>query len=170
MTELRNGKEYYLGQGWAVDKKIPVTAAPLNQIVMHVATSADDPGRFEADFSQAAPDVRITPRGGRLPKPSTDWIEFVILTKPGPRGDGAIELFANGVWIASAAGRIGHESHELGRTQYFKFGPYRESGRSDRWSVRYADFARGPRCEDVAGPEIRRQWAARSDRTAQAAV
>ncbi len=135
-----------------------------------VATSAGSLERLAGDFGQSAPDVRITPRGGRLPRPSTDWIDFVIMTKPGPGGDGAIELFANGAWIASAAGRIGHETHELGRTQYFKFGPYRESGRSDHWTVRYADFARGPRCEDVAGPEIGRLWAARSDRVAQAVL
>jgi hypothetical protein len=136
-----------------------------------VATSSESLEPYARDFGLSSPDVRVTPRGGALPKPGTDWVEFVVMTKPGPGGNGAIELFANGAWIASATGRIGHESHELGRTQYFKFGPYRESGRSDRWSVRYADFARGPRCEDVAGPEICRQWAGLApDPMAQAAV
>ena len=125
-----------------------------------VATSAVDMARYAADFDQSAPDVRLVHRGGRLPSPSTRWIDFVIKAKPGPSGDGEVELFTNGDWIASVRGRIGHESHELGRTQYFKFGPYRESGRSDDWTVRYADFARGPRCENVAGPEVCR----RSDR------
>jgi hypothetical protein len=76
--------------------------------------------------------------------------------KPGPGGDGEVEVFANDAWIASAAGRIGHESPELGPLQYFKFGPYRDGGRTDRWRVFYDDFARGPECGDVAGPSIRR--------------
>ncbi len=139
-------------------------ARPAGQTRLLVATSSVSLERLAGDFGQSAPDVRITPRGGTLPRPSTDWVDFVVMTKPGPAGDGAIELFANGAWIASAAGRIGHETHELGRTQYFKFGPYRESGRSDHWTVRYADFARGPRCEDVAGPEVCRLWAAQGAR------
>ncbi len=123
-----------------------------------IATSAEDLEPLSRDFSHSAADIQVTMRGGRLPEPTTDWVDFVIMTKPGPEGDGAIEIFANGEWIVSARGKIGHESHELGRTQYFKFGPYRDSGRSDEWTVRYADFARGPRCEDVAGPEVCQPW------------
>jgi hypothetical protein len=105
-------------------------------------------------FDNCAPDVTLVHRGGKLPKAEAKWIDFVIKVKPGPRGDGEIEIVANGQWIASVRGRIGHEGPELGLTQYFKFGPYRDGGQTDRWRVFYDDFARGPRCSDVANPDI----------------
>jgi hypothetical protein len=126
-----------------------------------VATSADAASKGFEDFNDCAPDVRVIARGGRLPKPDSGWIDFVIKVKPGPRGDGEIEIFGNGAWIASVAGRIGHEGPELGRTQYFKFGPYRDGGQKDHWRVFYDNFARGPECSDIAGPAICRQLAGR---------
>jgi hypothetical protein len=119
-----------------------------------VATSAEVRSEGFDGFDSCAPDVRVIDRGGKLPKAEAKWIDFVFKVKPGPRGDGEIEIFANGGWIASVAGRIGHEGPELGLTQYFKFGPYRDGGQNDRWRVFYDNFARGPRCEDVAGPDI----------------
>jgi peptidoglycan/xylan/chitin deacetylase (PgdA/CDA1 family) len=119
-----------------------------------IATSADGQAKGLEGFDSCAPDVLLTRRGGKLPKADSRWIDFVFKVKPGPRGDGEIEIFANGQWIASAAGRIGHEGPELGQTQYFKFGPYRDGGQKDRWRVFYDNFARGPNCEDVANPAI----------------
>jgi hypothetical protein len=133
--------------------------ARAGQTRLLVAASADDPAEAFPDYDSVAPDVRVIHRGGRLPKAEPRWIDFVVKAKPGPRGDGEIEIFCDGGWIASVAGRIGHEGPDLGPTQYFKFGPYRDSGRSDGWRVLYDDFARGPKCEDVAGQEICRKLA-----------
>ncbi len=119
-----------------------------------VATSADTTSKGFDGFDSCAPDVTVIARGGKLPKAEAKWVDFVVKVKPGPRGDGEIEIFANGLWIASVSGRIGHESPELGQTQYFKFGPYRDGGQKDNWRVYYDNFARGPECSDIAGPEI----------------
>jgi hypothetical protein len=89
-----------------------------------------------------------------MPKAEARWIDFVFKVKPGPRGDGAIEVFADGRWIVSAKGRIGHDGPGLGPTQYFKFGPYRDGGMTDVWRVFYDSFRRGPTCADVAGPDV----------------
>jgi hypothetical protein len=117
------------------------------------ATASADPMTFK-EFDVCAPDVRIVQRGGKLPKAEPRWIDFVFKVKPGPRGDGEIEVFANGAWVVSVKGRIGHEGPGLGPTQYFKFGPYRDGGRMDSWKVFYDDFRRGPGCADVAGPDV----------------
>ena len=93
--------------------------------------------------------IRITPRGGVLPAPESGWIDFVIYSKPGPSGDGRVEIIANGQWIASVTGQIGHEGEGLGPNQYFKFGPYRAAGKGE-WKLYYANFRRGPACRDVA--------------------
>jgi hypothetical protein len=121
-----------------------------------VATSAESE-EASAAFDHIAPDVQVTARGGKLPKAQARWIDFVFKVKAGPRGDGEIEIFADGAWIASVRGRIGHEGPELGPLQYFKFGPYRDGGRTDIWRVFFSRFARGPRCSDVAGPELCKQ-------------
>ncbi len=116
-----------------------------------VATSADTTAKGFDGFDSCASDVTVVARGGRLPKAEARWVDFVIKVKPGPRGGGEIEIFADGAWIASVSGRIGHEGPELGQTQYFKFGPYRDGGQQDRWRVFYDGFRRGPECSDVAG-------------------
>ncbi len=119
-----------------------------------IATSADGSAKGLEGFDSCAPDVQVTQRGGKLPKVDARWIDFVFKVKPGPRGDGEIEIIANGAWIASCTGRIGHEGPELGQNLYFKFGPYRDGGQKDHWRVFYDNFARGPNCEDVASPDI----------------
>jgi peptidoglycan/xylan/chitin deacetylase (PgdA/CDA1 family) len=121
-----------------------------------VATSAEIEENF-AGFDQITPDVEIIARGGKLPKATSRWIDFVFKVKAGPQGDGEIEIFADGAWIASVRGRIGHEGPELGPLQYFKFGPYRDGGRSDIWRVFFSHFARGPHCSDVAVPVLCRK-------------
>lgn len=106
-------------------------------------TRADYPGYFNA----CAPDIRVTAHAD-LPRAGKGWTDFVFRAQPGPAGGGQIEIIANGMAIATVAGRIGHDDPGLGSAQYFKFGPYR-SPRQDDWSVSYDDFRRGPRCEDV---------------------
>lgn len=94
-------------------------------------------------------DLRITERGGIWPKADSGWVDFVFLVKPDPAGQGVVEIAANGQWIATIEGNIGHRGPGLDNTQYFKFGPYR-AGRPDRWVLYFDDFKRSSRCTDVA--------------------
>lgn len=110
-------------------------------------------GAVDSGFIGCTPDIRVTPRGASLPRADSGWIDFVFLVKPGPEGDGRIEIAANGDWIATVEGKIGHEGPQLGRRQYFKFGPYR-AGDGGIWRIDYDDFRRGPACTDVASAEL----------------
>lgn len=114
------------------------------------------PGHF-GGFSSCTLDVKIIRRNGMLPKAQGGWIDFVFKIRPGPRGDGEIEAFANGAWVASVRGNIGHQGVGLGENQYFKFGPYRDGGQKDTWKVFYDNFRRGPTCADVAEPAVCKQ-------------
>ncbi len=93
--------------------------------------------------------IQIINRGHSLPSPESGWIDFVIYSKPGPKGGGQIEIIANGKWIATITGQIGHEGSGLGANQYFKFGPYRAAGKGE-WRLYYSKFRRGPNCRDVS--------------------
>lgn len=104
-------------------------------------------------FAGCTPDLKVTPRGGVLPALASGWIDFAFLVKPGPSGDGRIEILANGDWIATVTGKIGHEGPGLGPNMYFKFGPYR-AGDDDIWRIYYDVFRRGPNCTDVAPAEV----------------
>jgi Polysaccharide lyase len=128
--------------------------AAVRQTRVLVAASVNAAPRSFGGYDTCAPDISITRRGGMLPRAESRWIDFVIKVKPGPRGGGEIEIFADGAWIVSVKGRIGHEGPGLGPNQYFKFGPYRDGGQTDNWQVFYDDFRRGPHCEDVAGPSV----------------
>ncbi len=120
------------------------------------ALVASEPGGVtpvEAGFVGCSPDIRVTPREGQLPAAGSGWIDFVFMVKPGPSGDGRIEVAANGAWVATVEGHIGHEGEGLGAHKYFKFGPYR-AGAADMWRIYYDDFRRGPSCSDVAPPQL----------------
>jgi hypothetical protein len=102
---------------------------------------------YPAYFDSCAPEITVT-RHADLPPAQKGWIDFVMRSRPGPKGDGHVEILADGVHIATVKGAIGHDGADLGPNQYFKFGPYREPGALP-WSVSYDDFRRGPRCADV---------------------
>ena len=110
-------------------------------------------------FTQCAPKVQVIARGAGLPKAGSGWIDFVFAVKPGPRGGGHIEIAANGQWIATVLGRIGHKGPGLGSAQYFKFGPYR-AAHDGVWTLQFDTFRRGPRCADVAPPALCRSMGA----------
>jgi hypothetical protein len=97
--------------------------------------------------------ISVTDHGNKLPLPSSGWIVFAVYTKPGPDGTGHIELFANGKPIVTIKGHIGHADHDLGRNQYFKFGPYR-AGHTGDWTLYYDEFRRSPDCADVMGESV----------------
>jgi hypothetical protein len=94
-------------------------------------------------------DLRVTERGGTWPAAGSGWVDFVFFVKPDPSGKGIVEIAANGQWIATVEGAIGHRGAGLDNTQYFKFGPYR-AGRPDRWVIYFDDFKRSSACTDVA--------------------
>lgn len=102
---------------------------------------------YPGGFAACAPSITVT-RHGDLPKADSGWIDLAFRSSPGPRGDGHIEVMANGRPVVTVKGRIGHEGPGLGANQYFKFGPYRSSS-STSWSVLYDSFVRGPGCRDV---------------------
>lgn len=99
-------------------------------------------------FTACTTEIQVTGRTGTLPGPADGWIDFAIYTRPSPDGSGQIEIFANGAWIVTVKGRIGHADRGLGKNQYFKFGPYR-AGHSTEWILYYDDFRRSPDCGDV---------------------
>ena len=103
-------------------------------------------------FTSCTDKLVATGRGHPLPAPSSGWIDFAIYSKPGPDGTGHIEIFANGQWIVTAKGYIGHNDRGLGDNQYFKFGPYRAAGVGE-WTLYYDDFRRSPDCLDVLRDE-----------------
>jgi hypothetical protein len=103
----------------------------------------DYPDQFEA----CAPAIRVT-RHADLPRAGSGWIDFVIRSRPGARGDGHIQVIANGRLVVTVKGAIGHEGPGLGAHQYFKFGPYRAPAATE-WSLYYDTFFRASRCEDV---------------------
>lgn len=106
-----------------------------------------------AEAEGCALDLRVIDRGGIWPKADSGWIDFVFLVKPDPAGRGVIEIAANGQWISTVEGAIGHRGPGLDQTQYFKFGPYR-AGRPDRWVLYFDDFKRSSRCVDVAPAQL----------------
>lgn len=158
---LRKGKlyatvetNYHPGNGKAAARTCAADAAPVwlrpktNQMRALVATTAQwriEDGALYADCSDK---IAVIDRGHKLPEPQSGWIDFAVYTKPGPRGSGRIEIFANGKWVVTVLGHIGHGDSGLGRNQYFKFGPYRARHTSE-WTMYYDDFRRSPNCADV---------------------
>ncbi|MBL0373638.1 polysaccharide lyase [Rhizobium sp. KVB221] len=121
-----------------------------NQMRALVATDSNWTPEDGSRFNSCSDKITVIDRGNPLPTPDSGWIDFAVMTKPGPGGDGHIEIFANGKWIKTIKGHIGHSDPGLGKNQYFKFGPYRAAG-AGAWSMYYDDFRRSPNCEAVLG-------------------
>jgi Polysaccharide lyase len=62
-------------------------------------------------------------REAYLPRPFNRWTDLIFRVRGGK--DGIVQVWANGVLIATARGWIGHKA-AVGSKQYFKFGPYRD--------------------------------------------
>jgi hypothetical protein len=122
-----------------------------NQTRALVATDESWTSADGDHFNACTREIRVINRGNFLPSPRSGWIDFAIYSKPGPQGDGHIEIFANRKWVVTVRGRIGHSEKGLGPHQYFKFGPYR-ANHTDVWTLYYDEFRRGPNCLDVLGP------------------
>lgn len=137
----------------AADAAAPVWLRPeKHQMRALVATD----GRWDAldgkPFGTRTGRIRVTDRGNRLPVPESGWIDFAVMTRPGPDGSGHVELFANDRWIVTVKGDIGHDDPGLGPRQYFKFGPYRAAAK-DEWTLYFDNFRRSPDAADVLGRE-----------------
>lgn len=138
------------GPGTCAPNGVPVWLRPdTNQ--MRALVAADPNWTFEdgALYSGCTDKMTVT-QHKPLPTPGSGWIDFAIYSHPGPGGDGRIELFANGEPVVTVSGMIGHSDKDLGKNQYFKFGPYR-AGHSGDWTVYYDKFRRSPDCKDVVG-------------------
>ncbi|KZL02525.1 MULTISPECIES: heparin lyase I family protein [unclassified Pseudovibrio] len=84
-----------------------------------------------------------------LPDPTTGWVDMRYRVKGSRVGQGIIEIWANNRFIARVTGYIGNDEF-AGKTQYFKFGHYRDYDRHDLQSTVYLDrFRRGPHRSDV---------------------
>lgn len=84
-----------------------------------------------------------------LPNPTEDWVDMRYRVKGNREGDGLIEIWANGRFVARVTGFIGNDEF-VGDSQYFKFGHYRDYDREDLQSTVYLDrFRRGPSRSDV---------------------
>lgn len=154
-TNLVPGKE--IEKGKRAHCKDGETAAWLRPDTNQTRALVAHDGSFGPDngdeFSACTDKITVIDRGNPLPAPETGWIDFAVYTKPGPEGTGHIEIFANGKWIVTVKGRIGHNDKGLGENQYFKFGPYRAGG-PGVWALYYDDFRRGLACADVLDPKI----------------
>ncbi len=118
------------------------------------ALVATDPGWRPPDgrlFTAYTDRITVIHRGNELPAPHSGWIDFAVMTRPGPDGTGRIELFANDRWVVTVRGHIGHDEQGLGSRQYFKFGPYRSAAQGE-WTLYFDNFRRSSRSEDVLGP------------------
>jgi hypothetical protein len=148
-TEGEKGKRARCGEGQTAVWLRPDT----NQTRALIAFDKNFGPQNGDEFTACTDKITVIDRGNRLPAPDSGWIDFAVYTKPGPKGTGHIELFANDKWIATVKGHIGHNDRGLGENQYFKFGPYRAGG-PGVWSLYYDDFRRSLRCADVLKPEI----------------
>jgi hypothetical protein len=130
----------------------PVWMRPdTNQMRALVATDADWQPDDGALFNACTDKIEIIDRGNPLPTPGSGWIDFAIMTQPGPDGSGHIEIFANDKWIVTIKGYIGHNDPPLGDNQYFKFGPYRAAAEGE-WTLYYDNFRRSLDKADVLSP------------------
>lgn len=136
------------------DGDAPVwVSAKRGQTRALIAAQADFDAADLALFKSCASALKMLHPPRPLPAPASGWIDFVIYSRPGPQGGGAVEIIANGEPIVSVRGQIGHDGAGLGESQYFKFGPYRAGGQGI-WTMYYDNFRRGPRCVDVADAKI----------------
>lgn len=130
------------------DNGVPVWPRPdTNQLRILVAYD-DQWVPADGDRYASCTDAVSVQMHNPLPAPGSGWIDFASYVKPGPEGDGHVEIYANGKPIVTIKGRIGHNDKGLGDNQYFKFGPYRDANDGE-WVMYYDDFRRSPRCEDV---------------------
>ncbi|HEY0835425.1 MAG TPA: heparin lyase I family protein [Azospirillum sp.] len=100
----------------------------------------------ETTAEPCARDVRVE-RFAPLPDPFDRWVDMVYHIRPSLESDGIVEVWADGVPIARATGRIGQRLFD--DVQYFNFGPYRDKAPYGL-TVHLDDLARGRSYDEVA--------------------
>ncbi|HYH20210.1 MAG TPA: heparin lyase I family protein [Azospirillum sp.] len=100
----------------------------------------------ETTAGLCARDVTVE-RFAPLPDPFGRWVDMVYHIRPSLGSDGIVEVWADGVRIARATGRIGLRLFD--NVQYFKFGPYRDHAPYPT-TVYLDNLARGRSYEEVA--------------------
>ena len=88
-----------------------------------------------------------------LPDPRQHWVDMVYHIKGGLNGDGLVEVFANGRFIARATGTIGLKDTG-GPNQYFRFGHHR-APMTGTATVYIDDFRRGTSRDEVDPADAR---------------
>ncbi|WP_342643945.1 heparin lyase I family protein [Rhodoligotrophos ferricapiens] len=85
--------------------------------------------------------------GAPLPDPYRNWVDMIYHIRGSLDGSGIVEIWANGTFIARAAGRIGAVP-TAGPTQYFKIGQYRDL-MPGRATIYVDNFRRGASYREV---------------------
>lgn len=81
----------------------------------------------DSQYYDCESDIHIE-HGGELPvlpDPYNHWVDMLYRVRGGRQGQGLIEVWANGDFIARVRGSIGYDNVS-GPTQYFKIGHYRD--------------------------------------------
>jgi hypothetical protein len=83
-----------------------------------------------------------------LPDAFGKWIKMVYHLQIAGDGKGLLDVWANDLPIVTVRGQIGFPGSVKDK-QYFKFGPYRNQNQLSAIYAMIAQYARGPRREDV---------------------
>lgn len=82
-----------------------------------------------------------------LPDPRSGWVDLMFRIKGGLKGDGLIEVFANGKFVVRATGKVGVDA-PVGSRQYLRLGHRRDKASSGAVML-IDDFRRGPTRESI---------------------
>jgi hypothetical protein len=122
----------------------PHVGSDTPQIRVLLAVEATGlPSHRVPQYRMCTPFVTLVP-GVPLPPLGMDWTDVRVFTQTGLAGK--VELWVNGVYIASATGPFG-DADPKGQ-QYFKFGPYRDKA-EETLSLDFARFRRAGSAEGL---------------------
>ena len=82
-----------------------------------------------------------------LPNPQKGWVDMIYHIRGGLKGDGLLEVFANGKFIVRATGTIGVKEHD-GDSQYFRFG-HNRAAMPGTATLYFDNYRRGKTRADV---------------------
>jgi hypothetical protein len=114
---------------------------------LYVGSVGHDADEIVHQATSCMTDVTIEPHN-LLPDAFGQWVRMVYHLKIAGDDNGLLEVWANGQPIVTVRGRIGFPGSTR-KTQYFKFGPYRNQDKLPEIYSMLRDYARGPRRQDV---------------------
>lgn len=124
-----DGNRIIIGQWHHSGPGSPFVAQRFRDGVFHI-TVQDGACRLRIAWQAGGRDRRRrdcrveVERFAELPPSDSGWIDMVYHIRADPRGDGLVEVWANGRKVVRAKGAIGYENMTR---QFFKFGPYRDA-------------------------------------------